>query len=314
MRCLVTGATGHVGSFLTRRLVREGWSVSVLVRPQSDLSRIADVLPALTILYGEMENLEPTVGSITEAAPRFVFHLAWSGVTKEHRNDSRQLTENIRGSLRLFEIAHAAGCKRWIGLGSQAEYGRHDVILSETSHTEPTTAYGVAKLALFMLMSKACEITETSLVWIRLLAAYGPMDDPRHLIPSAIRALIDRDILHTTPGEQRWDYLYVEDAVDAIYRLAITTAADGVFNLGSGKAHEVREIVSMIRDLIDPSAAVGFGDLAYGQDQIMLLQTDITKIQQVTGWSPEVDLAEGLRRTVVWHRDDRSGLHAGRVS
>ena len=120
------------------------------------------------------------------------------------------------------------------------------------------------------------------------------------MLPSVILALLRGEKPALTLGEQRWDYLYVEDAVDAIWRAATTSSAQGVFNLGSGEAHTIKSIVERVRDLIDHNLPLGFGEVPYRPDQIMHLQADISRLKQVAGWSPQVSLDEGLRRTVDW--------------
>jgi nucleoside-diphosphate-sugar epimerase len=105
-----------------------------------------------------------------------------------------------------------------------------------------------------------------------------------------------------TEGAQTWDYLYVDDAVEAIYRVCVTPGAVGVFNLASGSPHSVREIAETIRDMIDLRLPLGFGELPYAPDQIMRLEADISKLVSCTGWKPKTDLRTGLRRTVEWYR------------
>jgi UDP-glucose 4-epimerase len=194
----------------------------------------------------------------------------------------------------------------WVGLGSQAEYGAVEGRLSEELPPKPVTAYGVSKLCLCLMTEKLCAMTETRFLWLRLLAAYGPMDDPRHLLPSVINQLLDGERPALTPGEQRWDYLYIEDAAEAICRLALETSASGVFNLGSGDALTVRSLVETVRDLIDPALPLGLGDVPYRPDQVMHLEGDLAKLTTATGWRPEVTMEEGLRRTLAWHRDVRA--------
>ncbi|WP_293911904.1 NAD-dependent epimerase/dehydratase family protein, partial [Deinococcus sp.] len=145
-------------------------------------------------------------------------------------------------------------------------------------------------------------------VWIRLLATYGPMDDPRHLLPSVVSQLLEGKCPALTPGEQLWDYLYVDDAVEAIARLGTDTRAAGIFNLGSGEAFSVRSVAELIRDKIDPALPLGFGEIPYRPDQVMHLQADITKLTDATGWRPQVSLAEGLSRTIAWHRAQAASL------
>lgn len=306
MRCLVTGASGHLGSILTRRLIAEGAEVAVLVRPQSDLWRLRDALNQVAVLHADLADLAPVREALAAVAPEIVFHLAWYGVTSDYRDDPEQITRNVTGSLELLRLARSAGCRRWVGLGSQAEYGHYAGVLTEGLPAHPVTAYGVAKLCVGLLTQKLGVLLGMRVVWLRLLATYGPGDDERHLIPATIRTLLAGEKPTLTLGEQRWDYLYVEDAAEAIYRAATNDAADGVYNLGSGETRTIRDIVERIRDLIDPALPLGFGDIPYRPDQVMHLQADISRLQIATGWAPQTGLDEGLRRTVDWYRSRRA--------
>jgi nucleoside-diphosphate-sugar epimerase len=236
-------------------------------------------------------------------APEVVFHLAWYGVTSEYRNDPNQINYNLIGSLRLLQAAQQSGCNCWVGMGSQAEYGPYDVALREDLPTWPRTAYGVTKLCVGLLSRQLCEMAGVRYIWIRLLASYGPKDDVRHLIPTVIMKLLAGEKPALTLGKQRWDYLYVEDAAEAIYQVALNPQAQGVFNLGSGEAYTIRSIVERTRDIIDPRLKLGFGEVPYRPDQIMHLQADISKLQSATGWKPKIGIDDGLRRTVEWYRN-----------
>jgi nucleoside-diphosphate-sugar epimerase len=302
MRCLVTGASGHLGAALTRRLVEQEGQVAVLVRPQSDLWRLDDVLDRLAVFRADLADLSDVAATIRGFAPEVTFHLAWSGVTGHYRNDAEQITRNVSGSLALFELVRSAGCGGWVGVGSQAEYGYFNGLLTEEVPPEPVTAYGVAKLCVGLLTHKLCALAGMRYVWLRLLAIYGPRDDERHLIPTVIRQLLARQVPALTPGEQVWDYLYIDDAAEAIVAVAATRAAEGVYNLGSGDARTVRYLVERLRDAIDPTLPLGFGEVPYRPDQVMHLQADISRLRAVTGWAPRIGLDEGLRRTVEWHR------------
>lgn len=302
MRCLVTGASGHLGAALARRLLADGADVTILVRPSSNLWRLEDAAERVTVLRGDLTNLMPAEEGIRQARPEIVFHLAWQGVTAAERDSPAQITGNLVGSLSLWEMAREAGARCWVGVGSQAEYGVQDGLLHEEMPPRPVSTYGTAKLCTGLLTERLCAMAGMRFVWLRLLATYGPMDDERHLIPAVIMQLLLGRRPALTPGEQRWDYLYIDDAVEAILRVAQATEAQGVFNLGSGEAHTVREIIEQVRDLIDPGLPLGFGDVPYGANQIMHLQADISRLRAATGWSPRTGLAEGLRRTVEWHR------------
>lgn len=306
MRCLVTGATGHIGSHLVRYLLDGGVEVAALVRPMtSNLWRIEDTSHRLRIIKGDLSNIDRSRAAIREFAPEIVIHLGWHGVSSGYRNDPAQITQNLYGSLKLLELAHQGGCQKWIGLGSQAEYGPSDNVLTEDLPSRPVTAYGVAKLCLGLLSGRLCEAYGIGFAWLRLTASYGPMDDHNHMIPELILKLLRGEEPALTPGEQRWDYLYVQDAVEAIWRAAITPEAQGISNLGSGEAYTIRAVAERIRDLIDPNLALGFGEVPYRPDQVMHLQADISRLKQATGWAPQIRLEEGLRRTVEWFKENR---------
>lgn len=302
MRCLVTGASGHLGSFLVRRLLREGHEVLALVRPESHLWRLAEVLGQTELIRGDLSHPDSLQPLLLERAPEVVFHLAWQGVSKENREDPHQIYTNVQGSLRLFEILSSAGMRTWVGMGSQAEYGPYPGAIREDFPTKPITAYGAAKLALGLLTQKLCEVSKVRYVWFRLFAAYGPEDSELHLIPTVIRELLAGKVPRLTEGEQKWDYLYVDDAIEALYRVAFHSQENGTYNLGSGNVHTIREIVEKIRKRIDPTLKLGFGEIPYRTDELMRLQADISHLQKITNWLPKVELEEGLKRTLEWYQ------------
>ena len=302
MRCLVTGASGHLGSYLTRLLLSRGHEVIVFVRPQSDLWRISDVLSQTKLIRGDLSDIDRVTPQIMSVAPEVIFHLAWYGVTNEYRNDPNQINHNLIGSLRLLQAAQKSGCNCWIGMGSQAEYGPYNGTLREDLPTWPMTTYGVTKLCVGLLSRQLCEMADTRYIWLRLLATYGPKDDVHHLIPQVILKLLAREKPSLTPGEQRWDYLYVADAAEAIYQVAQNPQAQGVFNLGSGQTYTVRSIAELIRDMIDTSLPLDFGETPYRYDQVMRLQADISKLKNATGWEPKTSLDRGLDQAIEWYR------------
>jgi nucleoside-diphosphate-sugar epimerase len=303
MRCLVTGASGFLGSHLTRELVRRGHIVTILLRPTSKTLLIDNYLGAVRVVYGEMQNLSGLKKALDSEPVDAAFHLAWYGVTAKDRNDSRQITHNVKGSLDLWEILHQSGCSTWIGLGSQAEYGPHAGVLREDTVTNPKTAYGVAKLAVGQLTQQLCTLADMRYIWLRLLSAYGPGDDENHMIPSMIRALMAGQKPRVTAGEQLWDYIYVTDAVEAFCAL-LESSASGVLNVGSGSATPLRKTMELLRDRIDPNLEIGFGEIPYATDQVMHLEADISRLRAATGWEPKVSLEEGLRRTVEWYKTE----------
>ena len=302
MRCLVTGASGFLGSSLVRHLLDRGDEVAVLLRPEKMPTRLQGCLHKVQVVYGDLADTKFLQQSIQQLPIDAVVHLAWFGVTSEFRNSPQQISQNLISTLAIWEAARAAGCKVWVGLGSQAEYGPCTGILREDMFPRPVTAYGVAKLAAGMSTAKMSELAGIRHVWLRLLSAYGPGDDERHMLPSVILDFLARKKPALTPGEQVWDYLYVDDVAEAICAV-LDREVTGVFNLGSGTTATIRAIVEQVRDLIDPSLPIGFGEIPYRNDQVMHLEADITCLTSATGWHPAVGLERGLKQTVEWYRE-----------
>jgi nucleoside-diphosphate-sugar epimerase len=309
MRCLVTGATGFFGSHLTRLLVRRGYEVAILMRAESDPWRIADLLPDVSVIPGDLSDLRPIAQPIVDWRPDAVLHLAWQGVQSRFRNDAVQ-SDNIRAAAQLLSIAHEAGCRTWIGFGSQAEYGPKQAAIRESDPPAPTSLYGMAKLATMEMTRSVSALFSMRWIWFRIFSLYGPADEPSWMLPSLIQQLLRREVPSLTAGTQLWDYLYVEEAAEAVARVLETSTAEGLFNLGSGQARPLRQIVEEVRDVIDPSLSLKFGEVPFRSDQVMHLEADVTRLQETIGWHPGADFSAGLRQTVAWHRARFAGKAA----
>ena len=301
MRSLITGANGFLGSHLVRHLLERGHTVTVLLRPGADLSRISSLLADVLVVEGSMEDQTTLEETLVSNPVDVAFHLAWAGVAGIHRNHVEISIANLVGSLRLAQRLQASGCRHLVVTGSQAEYGPKTKPLTEEMPTMPQTAYGASKLALSVLLRQMCHSTSMDLSWVRILSLYGPGDDVAHMVPSLIAALLRGERPSLTAGEQIWDYLYVEDAAEALCLLAERRLI-GTFNLGSGIPLRLREFVMAVRNAIDPHLPLGFGEVDYRPDQVMHLVADIGRISQASGWHPRTELRQGIEQTIAWVR------------
>ncbi|BBO11178.1 MULTISPECIES: NAD-dependent epimerase/dehydratase family protein [Bradyrhizobium] len=299
MRVFVTGASGFLGSYLVADLLERGHDVAVLLRPDSANWRLREAAERLHVIPGVLEQPDGLRGPFKAFAPEAIVHMAWRGVAGSDRNSPVQAA-NVADTVGLVELAAEAGAKIFVGAGSQAEYGPYDRAISEDDTPRPTTLYGMAKLAAGSMAMRLCEERGLRSAWLRIFSTYGPKDADYWLIPSMIRNLRSGEHMALTACEQRWGFLHARDAASA-FRLATTHAsARGIFNVGSPEAPPLRETVTRLRNLVDPGAVLGFGELAYRPDQVMILAADVSRMLAL-GWKPEVALDDGLRETVNWH-------------
>lgn len=305
MRVLLTGAAGFLGSYVLQRLIDSGQEIAVLIRPDSDCWRISTPLDQVTRITADFSAIEGARRAISAFAPDTVLHLGWKGVAARDRNAPYQ-PENLRWTTALARFSADIGVETWLGLGSQAEYGPHRERISENTPTKPTTLYGRIKLESGINAQRICTQAGLRFAWIRVFSTYGPKDNPDWMVPSLVLQLLRGQSPALTEATQIWDFLYASDAAEAICRVAEEPKASGIFNLGSGEARSIRCVAETIRDLIDPRLRLGFGQLRYREDQIMFLQTDVSRLREVVGWRPDTSLIDGLRQTIEWFREHAS--------
>lgn len=280
MIVLVTGATGFIGSHVVRELLARGHEVHVSVRPGSDRRRLAGIESRLRFHEGPMDRMP--------LDPDAVVHMAWYAVPGKYlpaleNHDclaaSRRLLSKIRG--------------RAVFAGTCFEFAPSEAPLREDSPVKPSTLYAECKDAL----RREVEVRPNS-AWVRYFYQYGPWEDPRRLVPAIITQQLRGEPSKVTPGEQRADYLHVEDVASATVSVLESTL-QGPVNIGSGEAPSVREIVSKIAELGGRPDLIRWGAFPQREGDPMLIRADNARLRS-TGWAPRHTLDQGLRHTFAW--------------
>jgi len=300
MRILVTGASGFIGGAVVRAAVRSGHTVGVLVRPQSSL-RLGDVAQDVQIVPTDGIPGTALARALGRFAPHAIVHAGWFGVAGPDRLGA-QVSENVPWSLGIADAARELGCSVLLGFGSQAEYGPQNRVLNEDALPAPMTLYGATKLAVYRATDAVLESSGVRFLWLRVFSSYGP-GDHMTVLPYVIRALLAGQRPALTPCEQRWDFVHVDDVAEAAIAALETESARGVFNVGSGEAPVLRDVLEWLRDQIDPTLPLGFGERPYAPRQIMLLQADIGRIVAAVGWKPRRLLNGGLQELIRLERE-----------
>ena len=221
-------------------------------------------------------------------------HLSWEKTFGASRDDAEVQTRNIQYTLDAVQLAHRCGCQVFVGAGSQAEYGVQSVDLTPDLPVKPESGYGIAKYAAGKLSAMLCKSLGIRQCWVRILSVYGPNDGENSLISYLIREFKAGNSPQLTKCEQIWDYLYADDAAEAI--LAITEkGVDGkAYPLGSGNGRRLSDYVKDIREVINPAIEVQFGAKEYYPHQPMHLVADISELTKDTGWVPLMSFEEGI--------------------
>lgn len=300
-RAIVTGATGMIGWNLIKYLVGKDIEVLAIVNPASTRKGYISGCKYVTIIESDLKDLMQIP---IEKHYDYFFHLGWKGTHGNAREDLYMQEENVRNSLIAADFAYKAGCSVFVGAGSQAEYGSgYRQKLNGNLPARPETGYGIGKYMAGIMTGKRCHQLGIRHVWVRILSVYGPGDGMHTMVMSGIRKMLDGVSPDYTKGEQQWDYLYVKDAVEALYLLAEYGMDQKVYCLGSGKARPLREYIMDIRDLVNPDLKVKIGALPYPENQVMYLCADIVELEQDIGFTAKTPFVDGIRETIQWLRE-----------
>ena len=298
-RVVISGATGAIGIALIQLLIEHGVYTVVLCHSESFRNDRIPEDPLVRKVNCSLEQMEEYQVDETEPFDIF-FHLAWAGTSGIARNDMYLQNKNVKYALDAVNLAHRFGCKKFVGVGSQAEYGRHCHTLAEDTPTVPENGYGIAKLCAGRMTAILADQLGMEHNWVRVLSVYGPFDGENTLVMSVIRQLLSGNSPKVTACQQIWDFLYCTDAATALFLVAEKGVNCKVYVLGGGEERPLSEYVEIIRDNVNSGGTIEYGAIPYDDKQVMYLHGNISEIREDTGYTPKVSFEEGIRQTIQW--------------
>ena len=295
-----------IGTALINECIKKGIEVYAVLRASSGKKIRLPESEKLHMVDCSLEELETLPQKIMEKCDTF-YHIAW-GNTGENRNSSTELqSRNIAYTLAAVKAAYALGCRRFIGAGSQAEYGPMDVDkISPDSPVNPTTPYGAAKLASGQLARMLCKELGMECIWPRIFSAYGIYEKETTMVASGLRKMLAGEKTSFTPALQRWDYLFSADAGRAYYLIGEKGKDGAVYCVGSGKAAPLKDYIEIMAELTG-AEETGIGVRPYPAGAVMNLCADISSLTADTGFVPEYTFREGIRETITWLKTGSTG-------
>lgn len=302
-KVIVTGATGMVGASMIEQMAADNIQVTAIIRPNSKKRKNLIEHPNVKVVECDINQLLSLKESLDKDYDTF-YHFAWDGTYGESRNDAVLQEQNVRNTLEAVELAHSSGCKVFVGAGSQAEFGFVEGELSDKVPKNPVTGYGIAKYTAGKLSAVMCERLGMRQSWGRIVSTYGPRDNSYTMVMSSIIGMLNGERMSFTKGEQVWDYVYGEDCSCAFYLIGKYGRHGKAYTIGSGKSRLLKEYIAAIRDVVNPELEIGLGERDYYPNQVMQLTADISELTADTGFLPEIDFEEGIRRTAEWYKGE----------
>jgi len=300
MKILLTGATGFLGSHIAEELIEKGYDLLLTKRFNSNLWRCDTYKEKVVWINTDISSW---VNEAKEFKPDIIINSAWNGVSAANREDWNVQVDNLIFQQKLLELAKIVKVKKFIGIGSQAEYGEFNECIDETYPTKPTTAYGTVKLASSIIMSSFCEQHEIQWYWFRLFSCFGERESDNWLIPSTIKNMISKNSMDLTNGEQLYSYLYIKDVAKVFVSAVKSNASDGIYHIASEKSRSLKEILILIKENLNTDFKLNFGALPYRKNQSMINSSFMEKTKQAFGNIDTNDFNEKLIQTIAYYKE-----------
>jgi nucleoside-diphosphate-sugar epimerase len=310
-RILVTGASGFIGSHLSRRLVGEGAQVHALTSNVSSVypGRLLDLRDRISLHEASLTDRGALEQVAAKIRPEYVLHLgAYTHVGKSWQRVDECIQANVQGTVNLLMALAPYGYERFVNMGTSEIYGDVEVPFREDGPVHPISPYSVSKQAAEQYCQLFFEARGWPIVRVRPFNAYGPAQSPDRVIPEIVARGLQGQPIRMTRGLQTREFNYVEDLAEGFVRLLTTPGIEGeLFNLGCGDEVTMRDLATQILALLGDPVEVEFGALPERPTEIRRMYADSTKARRLLGWAPRTSLTEGLTRTIDWFRRELAG-------
>ncbi|MDJ0535424.1 MAG: NAD-dependent epimerase/dehydratase [Xenococcaceae cyanobacterium MO_207.B15] len=288
---LLTGATGFLGSHLVKKFYQEGYQVIILKRSFSDIKRLQDILSDLIVYDIDRCELAKPFQEI-ERIDTIVHAATCYG--RNNESASSIIEANVLFPLRLFELG--------IEFNTVAFLNTDTFINTDTIKYKYLTSYSLSKNHFLQWGKQLTENGKIRFINIKLEHPFGANDSQSKFTTYIINSCLNNvEQLELTPGEQKRDFIHIDDVVSA-YSILLQKAIKKPelyqnYELGTGKSVSIREFVEMVHRITQSKTILKFGALPYREGEIMDSQANIQALSEL-GWKPGADLEDRLCQTI----------------
>jgi dTDP-glucose 4,6-dehydratase len=305
----VTGAGGFIGAHLTARLVELGASVRGFVRYNSRDDRGAlawldrEVAAEVEVILGDLRDAESVLAALKGVD--LVFHLgAQIAIPYSYVNPRDFVETNVIGTLNVAQAALASSAERVVHTSTSEVYGTAQFVpITENHPLEAQSPYSASKIGADKLMDSFHRSYELPVTVLRPFNTYGPFQSARAVIPTIVTQALSGETLKLGSLEPRRDLTFVSDTAQGFVAAAQAPDALGkTLQLGTGSDVSVREIVDRVAGLLGKELDVEVDEQRIRPEasEVQQLLSSPERMRELTAWEPEVDLDDGLSRTIAW--------------
>lgn len=296
MKICITAANCFIGFPLVKKASESGWEVLAVVREGNRRRKELEAIKNVSVIELNLQDY----GKIGErlGAIDCLVMLTWNGTRGQTRNNAKIQKSNYEYCLAGIKSAIKNGCKKVLTAGSQAEYGLVNEKITEETICNPISEYGKSKLRLYNDVSMLCKENKVVHIEPRFFSLYGPGDYENTLVMSNIHKMKANEDCDITECSQMWDFLYIDDATEALFKLCEGNYPSGVYNFGSGDCKPLREYVLEMRDVLNSSSKLNFGAIPYELSGMVNINPSVEKLKKELNWKPKISFASGIERII----------------
>lgn len=301
-KALVTGADGFIGRHLVKALLQKNIEVFAIIYPGQDIYKKIDE----TNLHIKYIDLNLILNYIEEFPNDIdiLYHFAWGGVQPELRNDIDIQMMNVNMTLGCMKFAAAINIGKIVFPGSTNEYLYYGKPINSDAVPSPSNAYGAAKIAARYLCNEFARRNGITFVYAIIASIYGADRRDSNVIFYTIDKLLKKEKPSYTRLEQLWDYVYIDDVIDALIMVGERGRSGTAYGIGHGDNWKLSNYIRIIHEIIDPSVPLGIGEIPYESNVLPTSCIDLTDIRRDTGWRPKIDFEDGIGRVIHKVRED----------
>lgn len=293
-KVIVTGANGFIGSSLIKKLVANNVEVVAV-----DITFVAERLPATDLITKVESGVDAALAEKIPAGEYDAFyHLAWRGVNGAEKADPTVQLANIQMAVDCANVCKQIGVKKLLCAGTVAENATYS--LPNLTQTSGGMMYGVAKHACQLIVEDYCKNIGLSFVWMQFSNIYGVGNKTGNLVSYTLGELMAGKEATFGPAVQPYDFIYVDDLIEAVYRLGANETKKAFYYIGSGNPRILKEYLLRIGELAGYSDKVGVGirpddGIKYSMD--MFSNKDLV---EAIGEYVSTDFDNGINKTIEW--------------
>lgn len=306
---MVTGAGGFIGSHLVESLVEQGAHVRAFVRYNSkgDVGHLSalgsETLSKLDIIAGDLRDLAAVTSAMNDI--HTVFHLgALIAIPYSYQHPANVVDSNILGTMNMLLAARETKVKRIIHTSTSEVYGTAiRVPIDENHPLQGQSPYSASKIGADKLAESFYRAYDLPVVTVRPFNTYGPRQSTRAVIPTIISQALTQQVIYLGNLEATRDLTYVSDTVEGFLCAGeVQNIEGGTFNLGVGCEVKIGELANQIISFIGRKVEiqVDTARLRPSKSEVERLLSDNHLAKVKLGWSPRVNLQEGLLKTIEW--------------